>query len=288
MATTDPGSNPTVLRILLGAELRRLREAKNLTREEAGYTIRASGSKMSRLELGRVSFKERDVADLLVLYGVPADRREKLLDLATQANRSGWWHRYHEVLQNWFHSYVGLEGAAARIRTYEGHLIPGLLQTEDYARSLISSQLSASATSTQVEDRVRLRMERQRLFTRENPPRYWAVLDESALRRQVGGPGVMRAQLEHLVDMTKYAHVTLQIMPFGYGAHASEGLPFVILRFAEEDLLDVVYLEQLTSALYLERPEDVDHYAGVMDRLAVQAEEPDKTADFISRILRES
>lgn len=286
MATAKAGGNPTVLRILLGSQLRRLREEKNLTREEAGYTIRASGSKMSRLELGRVSFKERDVADLLILYGVrDADQRDALLSLARQANEPGWWHRYSDVLPNWFHAYVGLEEAAARIRTYESHLVPGLLQTEDYARALIGGQ--STMRPTEVESRVRLRMDRQRLLTRTDPPRLWAVVDEAALRRQVGGPDVMREQLEHLVAVTKLPNVTLQVMPFHFGGHAAEGQPFVILRFAEPDLPDVVYIEQLTSALYLERREDVDHYAGVMDRLAVQAEEPDTSADFINGILTE-
>jgi transcriptional regulator with XRE-family HTH domain len=286
VATAKAGGNPTVLRILLGSQLRRLREEKNLTREEAGYTIRASGSKMSRLELGRVSFKERDVADLLILYGVrDADQRDALLSLARQANEPGWWHRYSDVLPNWFHAYVGLEEAAARIRTYESHLVPGLLQTEDYARALIGGQ--STMRPTEVESRVRLRMDRQRLLTRTDPPRLWAVVDEAALRRQVGGPDVMREQLEHLVAVTKLPNVTLQVMPFHFGGHAAEGQPFVILRFAEPDLPDVVYIEQLTSALYLERREDVDHYAGVMDRLAVQAEEPDSSADFINGILTE-
>lgn len=285
MVTSRPAGNPTVLRILLGAQLRRLREARNLSREEAGYTIRASGSKMSRLELGRVSFKERDVADLLILYGVTdADQRDALLSLARHANQAGWWHQYSDILPSWFQAYVGLEEAAALVRTYEGHLVPGLLQIEDYARTLIGGEGAAS----DVERRVSLRMDRQRLLTRTHPPRLWAVVDEAALRRQVGGPDVMRAQLEHLVAVTKLPNVTLQVMPFRSGGHAAEGQPFVILRFAESDLPDVVYLEQLTSALYLERPEDVDHYALVMDRLAVQAEKPDKTADFITRILAET
>lgn len=287
MATGQADSNPTVLRILLGSQLRRLREEKGLTREAAGYTIRASGSKMSRLELGRVSFKERDVADLLVLYGLTdADQRDALLSLARQANQTGWWHRYSDILPTWFHAYVGLEEAAVRIRTYEGHLVPGLLQTEDYTQALVGAQ--ADGRPGEAARRLGLRMDRQRLLTRPDPPRLWAVVDEAALRRQVGGPDVMRAQLEHLVAVvTKFSNVTLQVMPFRFGVHAAEGQPFVILRFAEQDLPDVVYLEQLTSALYLERPEDVDHYAGVMDRLAVQAEQPDRTADIISEILAE-
>lgn len=284
MTATEPGGSPTVLRILLGSQLRKLREARGLSRDAAGYTIRASGSKMSRLELGRVSFKERDVADLLVLYGVTdADERDALLSLAGRANEPGWWHRYSDILPGWFHAYVGLEEAASRIRTYEGHLVPGLLQTEDYARAVHRAWPGAAAAD--VERRVRLRMDRQVLLRRTDPPHLWAVIDEAALRRQVGGPEVLRAQLEHLVAMTKLPNVTVQVMPFSSGGHAAEGYPFVLFRFGEPDLPDVVYLEQLASALYLDKRDDVEHYAGVMDRLAVQAEQPDITADVITTIL---
>lgn len=284
MATPESGDSPTVLRIMLGAQLRKLRDDAGLSRDAAGYTIRASGSKMSRLELGRVSFKERDVADLLMLYGVTdADERDALLALAGRANERGWWHRYSDILPHWFEAYVGLEGAAQRIRTYEGHAVPGLLQTEDYARA---QQAQGSASAAEVERRVRLRMDRQTLLYRPDPPHLWAVIDEAALRRPVGGPRVMRAQLEHLVAMTKLPDVTIQVMPFGFGDHAAEGLPFVLFRFAAYDLPDIVYLEQLTSALYLDKRDDVEHYSGVMEHLAVQADQPDRTADFISRILQ--
>jgi transcriptional regulator with XRE-family HTH domain len=279
----EAGGSPTVLRIMLGSQLRRLREAKGMTREEAGYTIRASGSKMSRLELGRVSFKERDVADLLMLYGVAdADRRDALLSLARQANQTGWWHRYSDVLPSWFQAFVGLEEAASRIRTYEGHLIPGLLQTEGYVRALSAS--GSPTHADEVERLVRLRLDRQRILTRANPPHLWAVVDEAALRRQVGGREVMRVQLEHLIATTKLPNVTLQVMPLRAGVHASEGQPFVILRFAEPELPDVVYLEQLTSALYLDRPEDAEYYTQVMDRLVVQAKKPDETVEMIHLI----
>lgn len=282
--TPEGGGSPTVLRILLGSQLRKLRERSGLSRDAAGYTIRASGSKMSRLELGRVSFKERDVADLLVLYGVTdADERDQLLALASRANEQGWWHRYSDILPDWFQAYIGLEEAAQRIRTYEGHLVPGLLQTEDYTRALYWAQ---SAPRDQAEHRVRLRMDRQALLSRSNPPHLWAVIDEAALHREVGGPEVLRAQLEHLVALTKLPHITLQVLPFQRGADASEGFPFVIFRFAAYDLPDIVYLEQLTSALYLDKRDDVEHYSDVMDRLAVHAAPPDQTADLISRILQ--
>ncbi|MGH3926320.1 MAG: helix-turn-helix domain-containing protein, partial [Pseudonocardiaceae bacterium] len=199
MDAVKPGGGPTVLRILLGAQLRRLREAMGLTREAAGYTIRASESKMSRLELGRVSFKERDVADLLILYGVTdADERDSLLSLARQANEPGWWHRYSDLLPSWFQAYVGLEEAASRIRTYEVQLVPGLLQTEEYARAVTAQGLETKSPE-EVDRWVSLRMRRQRLLTRAGAPRLWAVVDEAALRRPIGGRDVMRGQLEHLI-----------------------------------------------------------------------------------------
>jgi hypothetical protein len=285
VVTAKPIDSPIVLRILLGAQLRQLREAKGLTRAAAGYTIRASESKMSRLELGRVSFKERDIRDLLMLYGlVDPDQRDGLLALAKQANRPGWWHRCSDILPNWFEAYVGLEETAMLIRTYEGHLVPGLLQTEAYARAVISAGLP-SRPDEEVERWLRLRMDRQELLTRSDAPRLWAVVDEAALRRPVGGPEVMLAQLDHLIAATKLPNVTLQVVLFRAGAHAALGQPFVILRFADPDLADMVFLEQLTGGLWIDKRDEVDSYAQVMDRLAIQAEDPKDTEEIISELL---
>jgi transcriptional regulator with XRE-family HTH domain len=287
VTTAKPGSSPTALRILLGAQLRHLREAKGLTRAAAGYTIRASESKMSRLELGRVSFKDRDIRDLLMLYGVEdPDQREALLSLAKEANRPAWWQRYSDILPSWFQTYVGLEETATLIRTYEGHLVPGLLQTEDYARAVIFAGLPGEPDA-EVERWLRLRMDRQGLLTRLEPPRLWAVVDEAAVRRPIGGPEVMRAQLEYLMTATKLSNVTLQVIPFRAGAHAALGQPFVILRFDDPDLPDMVYLEQFTNGLWLDKRDEVDSYAQVMDRLAVQAEDPDRTEEIIAGILND-
>ena len=194
-AAPDGGasSGPTVLRMLLGSQLRRLREAKGVTREAAGWEIRASESKISRMELGRVGFKERDVADLLTLYGVIAEEeRAALLALARQANNPGWWHRYGDVLPSWFQAYLGLEAAAALIRTYELQFVPGLLQTRDYARAVVLLG-HGRAPAEEIERRVDLRMARQALLTRPDPPQLWAVVDEAALRRPIGSPDIMRA-----------------------------------------------------------------------------------------------
>ncbi|MFB7127151.1 XRE family transcriptional regulator [Kitasatospora xanthocidica] len=287
MTTVQPGGGSMVRRILLGSQLRRLREARGITREDAGYAIRASESKISRMELGRVSFKERDVADLLSLYGVDDGiEREALLGLVREANKSGWWHSFNDVLPGWFQTYVGLEEAAQLIRTYEVQFIPGLLQSEEYARAVFG-QSRPVISEEEVERRVSLRLRRQKLLTEGASPRLWAVIDEAALRRPVGGPQVMRGQVQYLIDVAEQANVVIQVMPFRFGAHAGESGAFTILRFPEQDLADVVYLEQLTSALYLDKRDDVDAYIQVMERLCVDSLTPERTIDLLASILKE-
>ncbi|HZD00432.1 MAG TPA: helix-turn-helix transcriptional regulator [Actinomycetes bacterium] len=286
--TGGPAGGPTVLRILLGAQLRRLREAKGISREDAGYLIRASESKISRMELGRVSFKERDIADLLSLYGIThQDERAALLALARQANTPGWWQRYGDILPSWFQTYLGLEEAATLIRTYEVQFVPGLLQTEDYARAVITHG-NPEAPAEEIERRVSLRMKRQQLLTRSDAPQLWAVVDEAALRRPMGSPAVMGAQLERLIKASELPNVTLQVLPFRVGAHAAEAGAFTILRFPEADLPDVVYTEQLTGALYLDKRDDVDAYMAAVDRLSVESAPPRTTVEILSRILQET
>ncbi|HEU5027530.1 MAG TPA: helix-turn-helix transcriptional regulator [Spirillospora sp.] len=276
-----------VLRLLLGAQLRRLRERQGIPTDRAGYEIRASHSKISRMELGRVGFKERDVSDLLTLYGVsdPAERAP-LLELAKEANTPGWWHRYGDVLPSWFEVYLGLEEAASLLRTYELQFVPGLLQTEDYAHAVVRLGYS-DASDEEVERRVQVRTTRQRRFASPGAPTLWAVLDEAVVRRPVGGYEVMRRQVEHLIAMSELPNVTLQIVPFGAGGHAAAGGPFTILRFAEPDLSDVVYLEQLTSALYLDKPTDVDTYVRVMNELSIKALHPRTTRRLLLELLDE-
>ncbi len=280
------GGGPTVLRILLGTQLRRLRESRRISLAEAGNAIRASHSKISRLETGRVSFKDRDISDLLTLYGV-TDRhdRQALRSLARRASEPGWWHDYSDILPSWFEAYVGLEEAAAQIRAYEVQFVPGLLQTEDYARA-VTLLGHATAPAAEVERRVRLRMARQVLLTRPDPPSLWVVLDEAVLRRPAGSPDVMRGQLEHLLEISRRPHVTIQIIPFQAGGHAAAGGAFNILRFAEPDLPDVVYLEQLTSALYLDKPEAVESYLAVIERVCAEAAPPAASVRVIEEIIR--
>ncbi|NUO99294.1 MAG: helix-turn-helix domain-containing protein [Nonomuraea sp.] len=277
-----PGS-PTVLRILLGTQLRRLRTEKGISREDAGYSIRASHAKISRLELGQVSFKQRDVADLLTLYGVTdPDEREPLLALARQANAPGWWHKYGDLLPGWFEVYIGLEGAASAIRTYENQFVPGLLQTPAYAKAVIRLG-NEKAPDGELDRRVALRTTRQKRL--ESGLTLWAVIDEAVVRRALGGPEAMREQIAHLLDATAERNITVQVMPFESGGHAAAGGSFSILRFPEPELPDVVYMEQLTSALYLDKPADSDHYMEVMDRLSIQALEPKQTRRFLEQML---
>jgi len=278
---------PTVQRMLVGAKLRRLRTDLGLTREQAADHIRASAWKIHRLENGQVGFKDRDLRDLLDLYQVE-DPQEvaDTLAMAREANHPGWWQHYGDVLPAWFRAYVDLESAASLIRTYEGQFVPGLLQTDDYIRAVVQGA-HLERSGEEVGRRVRLRMARQTLLTREQPPRLWAVVDEAALRRPVGGREVMRGQLERLIDATKLANVTLQVLPFAAGAHPAMVGSFSILRFPDQELPDVVYLEHLTSASYLSKTEEVDRYLHVMESICVRAAPPDRTAELLGRILDE-
>jgi transcriptional regulator with XRE-family HTH domain len=267
------GSGPTVLRILLGTQLRRLREARGITAQQAAREIRASESKISRIELGRNAFREVDIADLLTLYGITdTAEREQLLSLASQANQPGWWHRYQDVLPGWFQAYIGLEESAETIRSYDSQFVPGLLQTEEYAAAVLElGEFSLEET----ERLVYLRKERQRRF------------DEMALRRPVGGAGLMRAQLEYLLEVSDRPGLTLQYTPFPTGGSYLVPGSFSILRFATDDLPDVVYVEQLTSAMYLDKPIDVEQYTAALDKVSATSATPGQTKAFINELLND-
>ena len=276
----DSSDGPTVLRILLGSHLRRLREAKAITARQAASEIRASESKISRIELGRNAIREIDVLDLLTLYGVDPREREQLLILAEQSNRPGWWHRYNDILPEWFQAYVGMEEAARSIRVYEAQFIPGLLQTEEYATAVISL---GDFPIEQAERLVVVRKERQRRF-RDGKLKLWIILDEVALRRPVAGLAVQLEQLRYLRAACANPMLTLQVIPYGAGGHAVPA-GFSILRFAEHDLPDVVYVENLTSALYLDKQNDVDRYLLAMERLSILAYEPHETPRILDEIM---
>jgi transcriptional regulator with XRE-family HTH domain len=286
----DPDDVPaeaTVLRMLLGAQLRRLREAEGISAEQAGYKIRASRSKISRLETGRVGFKLRDVEDLLTIYGVTdGEQRSEVLALARRSSAPNWWAKYGDILPGWFETYLGLESAAVTIRSFEIQFVPGLLQTEDYARA-VTGLGHRSAPAAEIDRRVSLRIKRQELLTRPGPPRVWALMDEAVLRRPYGGAAAMRVQLRRLAEAAQLPHVTLQVVPFARGGHAGASGAFSILRFEERDLPDVVYIEQLTSALYLDQRPDIEHYLEVVDQLSGEALTPADTTAFIEQAARE-
>jgi hypothetical protein len=280
-------SGPTVPRVMLGNQLRRFREEAGIGLDRAGYEIRASRSKISRMENGRVGFKERDVADLLTLYGVTEEKlRGGMISLVQQSNAPGWWSKYDDVVADWFEAYLGLEAAASVIRSFELQFVHGLFQTEDYARA-VTLLGHTSAPAAEIERRVSMRLKRQDLLTGPEPPQVWSVIDEGALRRPVGGRAVMQAQLNRLIEVAGLRQVTVQVVPFGRGGHAAAGGSFTVLRFGEADVPDVVYIEQLTSALYLDKREDVDHYMEVMNTLSAEALTPGRTRRFLTEIARD-
>lgn len=284
-------ATPTVQRMLVGRRLRALREAGGISREEAGRAIGASPSRIGEGERGRTGFDDRDVAGLLTLYGVTDEaERATLLALAGQAAGRAWWQAYDDVVPAWFEPYLGLEQGASVIRCFEARLVPGLLQTEDYARAIIRRECP-DAPQLEIDRRVGLRMRRQRMLRGPEAAKFWGLIDEAALRRPPCGPSVMRAQLQHLIWMTELPHINVQVLPVhatGSGVRATAGGPVTLLRFSEADLPDAVYLDQLTGAIYPDEPHDVRHYTEMLDRLAVGAVPPEATVDLLRRILRET
>jgi len=281
-------AGPVVPRLVLGARLRALRDERRISRSAAGDAIRASRSKISRLEAGRHRFKPRDVADLLTLYGVTDEaERATLLALAEEANSPAWWQHFNDVVPIWTRAYLGAEQAASLVRCFEVQRVPHLLQTPDYARASLRLAHSG-AGGAEIDRRVRLRMTRQRILRRRPAAQLWAVIDEAALRRPVGGISTMRGQLRHLIEICRLPQVTVQVMPFLAGGHAGEAGPVTILRLPGGRLPDMVYLEQRVTALYPDRPTEIECYWDVMNRLVVEAESPEETPTILHRILQET
>ncbi|WP_116046248.1 helix-turn-helix domain-containing protein [Amycolatopsis palatopharyngis] len=276
----EHGGGPTARRMVLGAHLRRLRESVGITRSEAGYQIRSSESKISRLELGRVGFKERDVADLLTMYGVADEQeRDNFLGMVKESNKPGWWQSYSDVMPRWLDNFVGLEEAASRLQVYELQFIPGLMQTEDYARAVVSHG-SPDPYNDVMEQRVAFRMRRQKILQRPDAPRLWAVIDESVLHRPIGGHAVLLGQIEKLLELTATPHISLQVVEMHRSGYAAEGA-FTLLRFAEPELPNIAYIEHLSGSLLIERLDEVEPYSRALDRLAVDALTPDQTRQFL-------
>jgi transcriptional regulator with XRE-family HTH domain len=284
---SEPRSAPTVGQVVLGRRLLDLRERAGLKREEAAGILRVAPATIRRMEMAEVGLKIPYLQLLLRAYGMSDSDAEAFVQLAEEANRPGWWQRFHDILPNWFSMYVSLEGAAALIRSYEPHFVPGLLQTEDYARGVLTSGAVGQTSPEDIERHVALRMERQVLLTRSDAPRFWFVLDETALRRPVGGPQVMRAQLDRLLEVAKLPHVTLQVAPFSAGPHPGTYGPFVLFRFAVPELPDMVYSEYLTGAVYLDSRSEVATHLEVMDRMAAQAATAQRTKEILRDLRKE-
>jgi DNA-binding XRE family transcriptional regulator len=280
-------ASPTVLRIILGRQLQALREKAGMTHEQAADTIYASAWTLRRMEKAEVGLKLNYVKSLLMAYGITDVREiDSFLDLAREANKPGWWHSYADVLPAWFRVFPGLEQAAGQIRGYEPHCVPGLLQTKDYAHALTIAGYP-NATADETSRRVALRLARQQILSRPDPPRLWVVIDEAALRRPVGGPGIMRAQLDQLIEAAGQPSVTLQVLPFTAGAHPVMYGMFHLLRFPAAELPDIAYGENLTSAFYLDKPNDVAIYTEALDRLCAQASPADNTTAVLRRIRKD-
>jgi transcriptional regulator with XRE-family HTH domain len=273
--------SPTVRRRRLGMELRRLREASGLTIEQVAERLECSDSKISRIETAHVGVTPRDVRDMLELYGVTGEQRDHLVQIAREARQRGWWHAYGDTKES---AYVGLEVAAASIRSYQAQIIPGLFQTTEYARAVIRA-LNPNLRPEEAERQHALRMARQPILT-EDPPELWVVIDEAVLRRSVGERGVMAEQLHHLIEMAELSTVTLQVLPFSAGEHAGMDGAFSILSFPEPADPEVVYLENATSDLFLEHAEDIRRYSVLFDHLRAAALRPGDTS-VISSILKD-
>ncbi|WP_228001775.1 helix-turn-helix domain-containing protein [Nocardia australiensis] len=275
---------PAVLRIILGGRMRRLREERGISREDAGEAIRGSHSKISRLELGRVGFRQRDLIDLLTFYQVTdPDQVAEFTELARGASASGWWHRDTDWLPKWFDTYLGLEQAARLIRCYEPRAVPELLQTADYARALLTLA-HPDESDEAIDRRVALRMRRQDILTKPDPPHLWVIVEETALCRPIGGSTVWRAQLDHLVRIAARPQITMQVLADHVGGPTLADGAFTVLRFAENDLPDIVYLQQLTSALYLDKLADLDVYLRVANVLSVHAPPPEYTIGLLEAL----
>jgi Domain of unknown function (DUF5753)/Helix-turn-helix domain len=283
-----PGpTGPTILRIILGRQLQALREKAGLTFDQAAEAIYTSAWTVRRMEKAEVGLKLNYVKSLLDLYGVTDEREvSAFLDLAREANKPGWWHSYSDVLPSWFRAFPGLEQAAAVIRGYEPHCCPGLLQTAAYARALTAAGYPG-APESEVERRVELRMARQQILDRPDPPRLAFIIDEAVLRRPVGGPEVMRDQVSRLIEAARAPGITIQVLPFAAGPHLAMYGMFHVLGFAADEVPDIAYGENLTSAFYLDKPAEVAAYAQALDHLAAQARPAGQTGRILRTVLKE-
>ncbi|MCZ4119089.1 helix-turn-helix domain-containing protein [Streptomyces sp. H39-S7] len=287
MAEARPGGAPTVLRVVLGKRLQDLREKAGLSYEQAGLALDVTHATIRRMEKAEVGLKPPYVEKLLLTYGVTSPSEVNgFLALAREANRPGWWHRFRDVLPEWFSAFVSLEGEASIIRAYEPHYVPGLLQTEEYARAVLWAGLP-HASVEEIDRLVALRLERQALLTRDKAPLLWVVMDETVLRRPIGGVDVMRAQIAHLAEVTAMPNVRLQIMPFTAGPHPAMYGPFHIFRFEIQELPDIAYTESLIGGAYFDERDDVSAFLEALDRMCAQAAPAQSTKAILGGIRKE-
>ncbi|WP_055493814.1 helix-turn-helix transcriptional regulator [Streptomyces sp. TP-A0356] len=273
---------PTVGQVVLGRRLQELREAAGLRREEAARVLRVAPATVRRMETAEVALKIPYLQVLLTAYEVPAEEIAAFVRLAEGANRPGWWQRYHDVLPDWFSLHVSLEGAARIIRSYEPHFVPGLLQTEPYARAVLEAGTVGQVRPLDVERHVALRLARQKLLTREDPPHLWVIMDETVLRRPVGiRSEVMRDQLDRLLAAIENPCITLQVAEYASGPHPGTHTPFVLFRFAEPELPDMVYSEYLTGALYLDSRAEVAMHLEVLDHMSARSASVQRTRTIL-------
>ncbi|MEU3369033.1 helix-turn-helix domain-containing protein [Streptomyces sp. NPDC006711] len=284
---SEPRSAPTVGQVVLGRRLQDLRERAGLRREEAAKVLRVAPATIRRMEMAEVSLKIPYVVLLLKAYGIADAETEGFVALAEEANKPGWWQRFHDILPDWFSMYVSLEGAASLIRSYEPHFVPGLLQTEEYARAVMRTGALGATSEADIDRHVALRMERQSLLTRDDAPRLWVILDETVLRRPVGSPQVMRDQIDRLLEASTLPNVTVQVAEFASGHHPGTYGPFVLFRFAVPELPDMVYSEYLTGAVYLDARPEVATHLEVMDRMAAQAATAQRTKEILKGLRKE-
>ncbi len=289
MTQTRPGG-PTVLRMILGRQLQALREKAGMSYEQAATAIYSSEWTVRRMERAEGGLKPLTVKSVLMAYGVTDTREvDAFLSLCRDANKPGWWHSYDDVLPGWFRTFVGLEEAATLIRGYDPCWIPGLLQTPDYARASVRTGFP-EASEGEAERRVALRLARQQILTRPHPPRLWVIIEETALTRPAAttGPATMRAQLDRLIEAAEQPGITVQVLPFTAGLHPAMYGPFRVFRFEAPELPDIVYGESLTSAYYIDKPDETAAYIQALDRISAQAAPADHTRAILHNIRKET
>jgi transcriptional regulator with XRE-family HTH domain len=267
---------PTVASARLASELRGQRDKVGMSQETVAEHMGWAQSKLYRIENDRSRVLLRDVKRLLALYGTDKDQAEVIMELARLAREPDWWHRYSGVIPEWFQVYVVLEASASHVLGYDSELVPGIMQTERYARAIMSTA-PGTEPDEEIANKVKLRTNRQDRLTEQNPLNVWVVLNEAVIRRTVGGPEVMREQIEHLIKLAALRNVTLQVLPFTSGEHSAMAGSFKLLKFAEPNDPDKVYLEQHTSSLYAQKPQDVEWYKLIFDHLRARALGPEET-----------